>query len=53
MNADHNALIGHLMKEHFVPADAPLLSDSFEDLTAWHAIDHQTGVYKHVKEAQA
>jgi len=48
MNTNHNALIGHLIREHGVGADAPLLNDSFDDLTEWHAIDHQTGVYKHV-----
>ena len=43
-----DVLIEHLISEHFVGADAGLLDESLDDLTAWHAIDHQTGVYKHV-----
>jgi len=45
---EHTALVEHLISEHFVGADAPLLNDSFDDLTAWHVLDHQFGIYKHV-----
>jgi hypothetical protein len=47
---NRTALVEHLISEHFVGADAPLLNDSLNDLADWHDLDHQFGIYKHVKK---